>query len=252
MEAALETTDLCDLLRPLAPLAPAMGGEEILPGLFHAFASFGAADVYLKRRRKAKLVRAASVKDWERMARAHNSVGIRRLERALAHFSEAVDAHRTWRKEDVDRATRRDWPRIVREEILPDVQDRLLNSPLTVGELELFVDPNANILSPRWWSFAQLDRQFASLPKTLAPFLRDRRRLQKARPIQLDRMPLASVSWVHAVLILVTKIVVSIAIEVCKMWNLIVSWIIDIIWRFVEGFVYEQIIEWTRDGKVEA
>ena len=53
-------------------------------------------------------------------------------------------------------------------------------------------------------------------------------------------------------MILVTKIVVSIAIEVCKMWNLIVSWIIDIIWRFVEGFVYEQIIEWTRDGKVEA
>ncbi len=251
MEAVLETTDLCDMLRSLAPLAPAMGGEEILPGLLHAFDSFGAADVCLKQRRKAKLVRAASVKDWERMARAHNSVGIRRMERALADFPEAVEAHRTWRKENVDRATRRDWPRIVREEILPDVQQRLLDSPLTVGELELFVDPKANMLSRRWWNPTQLERRFESLPKTLAPFLRDRRRLQKATLTQLDRMPLASVSWVHAVLIIVTKILVSIAIAVCKGWNIIVSWILDIIWTFVEGFVYERILELTRDGRVE-
>ena len=241
--------DLCEFLKPLSPFAPVFGGETIVPGLLFAMDAFAKADILFKKRRKAILLKSGSARDLEKLARGNNALGIRRMEQALSEFQKAGSALRNWNK-GLDRNKRRIWPQIVKREILPEVQTRLLNSSLTVGELKLWLTPKNSLMNPQTWDIKTLERQFLSLPKTLGPYLQNRKQLQLMSSGQLNTIPLVPIPTTHQIVVILVLVLMKVALLACSMWLFIVCTILSLIWDFVQGWVYQEILESTRDGEV--
>jgi hypothetical protein len=243
------TADLCDLLLPLSDLAEYLGGREIIPGLLHALDAFAESEFQIKRYRKAYMLQAGNADDFYNLAMAYNAVGIRRIEKAAADWKKVTDSYISYKSNAADPAALAQWDTIVSVEIIPDVKRRLLEGGLSAGELSIMTDPNDNLCDSKSWPGNKILTDLNDVPGLIGSLVTERKLLSKLDKNKLAGVPDYGVSETKKYIIKFVKILVRVAIEICKTWRRIISKVVEIVWELVEQWVEERVLERCRDGK---
>jgi hypothetical protein len=243
------TTDLCDLLQPLSDLSEYLGGKEIIPGILHALDAFAESEYQLKRYRKARMLKADGTDDLYNLAMAYNAVGIRRLNKGIDSWDMVVKSYVSYTESGIDRLARGQWAQIVEEEIIPDVKHRLFGNKMSAGELSIVTEQDDSLIDPNRWSEENILKEMKDVPQLLKSLLTERQSLRDADKNTVADVPDYGVSRTKKFIIKLVKILVKVAIQICKTWNKIISKIVDIVWQLTEKWVEEKVLERCRDGK---
>lgn len=241
-----ENKDLCTLLTPLSPLADVFGGNDIVPGVLHGIDAYANAEWQVKQYRKAKLLKASVAEDHLKRSMAYNAVGSRRIQNAMDQCDSIIQCYDDF---DPDRTAARRWNTIVKEEVVPEIAARLQASELSSGELSIWLEADDNICDAKSWQKDRIRADLEKLPELAGTLVSNRKAFRKTSKPQLNQIPPGGVPHWKVLATRIVKILVRVAIEICKTWRRIVSKIVEIVWELVEKWVTRKIYGWCRDGK---